>query len=264
MIDRRLLYAAYRLSSMHRGPDGSSKEIHGTCFLIKSGTDLFAATNRHNLDLAYKDQKWLGYGLEGFMIAGYSDNNQYYETFAVSMIPFVFSKNASEDVAVFALTGGQMQYRRRRRPGEPIGASVGPPQLFSADIDMLATDDDLQRLAAGAMIVMPSYSLHYDKSSERPVMRFGIISSDPLSDYQTEGQEVGRRILLQVQSASGASGAPIFAQLDEGAVLIGANAGQLLVGGMPSGFSYCFKAQCIRECIDQLIALRTNPPKTGS
>ncbi|WP_316187973.1 MULTISPECIES: hypothetical protein [unclassified Bradyrhizobium] len=217
---------------------------------------MFAVTNRHNLDLAFKDHAWLGYKFEAFKISGYSDNEHYYETIPRSLARFIFAANSGEDVAVFDLTDGQMQYLRRRKPAEAPGTVVGPPALFSAEIDMLATDDDLRRLAPGAQILMPSYSLHYDRSSERPVMRGGIVSSDPASDYQTEGQEPARRVLLQVQSASGASGAPVFAQLDAEAVLLGVNAGQLLIGGLPSGFSYCFKAQCIRECIQNLIALR--------
>ncbi len=66
---------------------------------------------------------------------------------------------------------------------------------------MLAHTDDLKRMTAGAPIFMPSYSLHYDRSSERPVMRGGIVSSDPDSDYLTDGQEPARRVLYQAQSA---------------------------------------------------------------
>jgi hypothetical protein len=106
---------------------------------------------------------------------------------------------------------------------------------------------------AGAPIFMPSYSLHYDRS-RRPVMRGGIVSSDPGSDYLTDGQEPARRVLYQAQSAEGASGAPVFALMDTEAVLLGVNAGQLLLppSNVPSGFSYCFKAECIRECIEEL------------
>ncbi|WP_316167545.1 MULTISPECIES: serine protease [unclassified Bradyrhizobium] len=255
-MDKRLLYAAYRLSTMHAGPDGSSKEVHGTCFFVKSDALLFAVTNRHNLDLTYKDQKFVGYKPEAFKISGYADNKHYYETTPTGGVRFVFATNLAEDVAVLDLTDGNMQYGRRRKPGETPGTKIGPPSLHSSAIDMLANDEDLQRMAVGAQIWMPSYSLHYDKGTERPVMRTGVVSSDPDSDYQTEGDEPARRVLIQVQSAPGASGAPVFAQLDSEAVLLGVNAGQLLTGGMPSGFSYCFKAQCIRDCIEHLTLLR--------
>jgi hypothetical protein len=99
--------------------------------------------------------------------------------------------------------------------------------------------------------------LLYDKSSERPVMRAGIVASDPVSDYLTGEQQPARRVLFQAQSAEGASGAPVIALMDEVAVLLGVNAGQFTIGINPSGFSYCFKAQCIRECIDDLRKLDT-------
>ena len=88
-------------------------------------------------------------------------------------------------------------------------------------------------------------------------MRAGIVSSDPESDYLTGQQQPVRRVLFQAQSAEGASGAPVIALMDEEAVLLGVSAGQFKVGVMPSGFSYCFKAQCIRECIERLVQLDT-------
>jgi hypothetical protein len=239
---------------MHLGPDGSMKEVHGTCFFVKSGAALYVVTNRHNLDLAFKDQKYVGYKLEHFRIAGFADNDQYYEGAPIELIRFVFPTNQFEDVAVFDLTNKQMQYRRKRKQGEDPNLNLGPPAVFCVEASMLARTDDLKRMPAGAPIFMPSYSLHYDRSSERPVMRGGIVSSDPDSDYLTDGQEPARRVLYQAQSAEGASGAPVFAAMDTDSVLLGVNAGQLLLppSNVPSGFSYCFKAECIRECIEEL------------
>jgi hypothetical protein len=254
MLNQRLLYAAQRISLMHLGPDGSAKEVHGTCFFVKSGAELYAVTNRHNFELAFKDRKYVGYKLEHFRIAGFADNDQYYEGAPTEPIRFVFPKNQYEDVAVFDLTNKQMQYRRKRKQGEDSSVTLGAPSVFSVEASMFADTDDLKRMAAGAPIFMPSYSLHYDRSSERPVMRGGIVSSDPASDYLTDGQEPARRVLYQAQSAEGASGAPVFALMGTEAVLLGVNAGQLLLApnNVASGFSYCFKAECIRECIEEL------------
>ncbi|MBT1516256.1 hypothetical protein KIP88_38020 [Bradyrhizobium sp. SRL28] len=218
---------------------------------MKSGAALYAVTNRHNLDLSFKDRKYVGFTLGDVKISGYSETDHYYETIPTEPVQFLFATNPAEDVAVLDLTDRKMQFMRRRKQGETAGAALGPPSLMNLDVGMLATGDDLKKLAPGAPILMPSYSLLYDKSSERPVMRGGIVSSDPESDYHSESQEPARRVLFQAQSAEGASGAPVFAQLAGEAVLLGVNAGQLIIGGMPSGFSYCFKAQCIRECIDR-------------
>jgi hypothetical protein len=111
------------------------------------------------------------------------------------------------------LTDRQMQYMHRRKPGEDAGAVIGPPSFTGSEIDMLAASNDLKILAPGAPIYMPSYSLLYDKSSERPVMRGGIVSSDPESDCRTADQEPARRVLFQTQSAEGASAAPFSRSL---------------------------------------------------
>ncbi len=239
---------------MHLGPDGSKKEVHGTCFFVKSDGKLFAVTNRHNLDLPFKKPKWIGYKLEHFRIAGFADNDHYYETAPTEPIRFAFPANRFEDVAVFDLTNKQMQYRRKRKQGEESNVILGAPSAFAVEASMLANADDLKRMTAGAPIFMPSYSLHYDRSSERPIMRGGIVSSEPDSDYLTDEQEPARRVLYQAQSAEGASGAPVFALMDTEAVLLGVNAGHLLLppSNVPSGFSFCFKAVCIQECIEEL------------
>ena len=124
---------------------------------------------------------------------------------------------------------------------------------------MLSGDADLQKLAPGLQVLLPSYSEHYDRSSERPVMRGGIVSSDPESNYQTDGQEPARRVLFQAHSAGGASGGPVYALMDSAGILLGVNAGHLTgsepkIGTIHSGFSYCFKAACIREAIDAIVS----------
>jgi hypothetical protein len=90
MIDRRLLYAAYRISVMHSGPNGSQTEVHGTCFFIKSNAELYAVTNRHNVDLAFKNRKYVGYKPIAIKTAGFADNDHYYEGVPTEPIPFNF------------------------------------------------------------------------------------------------------------------------------------------------------------------------------
>jgi hypothetical protein len=118
MINRQLLYAAYRISVMHSGPNGSETEVHGTCFFVKSNTELYVVTNRQNVDLAFKDRKYVGYKPEAIKTAGFADNNHYYEGVPTELIPFNFPNNQFEDVVVFDFTNKQMQFRRRRSPGE--------------------------------------------------------------------------------------------------------------------------------------------------
>jgi hypothetical protein len=128
MLDRRLLYAAQRISLMHLGPDGSTKEVHGTCFFVKSDAELYAVTNRHN--------------------------EHYYEGAPTDPIRFVFPTNQFEDVAVFDLTNKQIKYRRKRKQGEDPNLTLGSPSVFAVEASMLACTDDLKRMTAVSKSVL--------------------------------------------------------------------------------------------------------------
>lgn len=268
MLSKKLLYSAYRLSTRHYGPDGSSKIVHGTCFHVGSGERLFLITNRHNAELSYKDQKYVGYKWDGMQVDGYCNDDEYFEfSFAGHTIHFAVPRNPAEDVFVLELPKAPIQFRRRKKSGEATDKKTETFEPVILGIEMLATDEDMKQLSPGSQVLFPSYSAHYDKSSERPVMRGGIVSSDPESNYQTEDQEPARRVLFQAQSAEGASGGPVYALMGNEGVLLGINAGHLTgsepkIGTIHSGFSYCFKAACIREAIDAIISEK-NKDGTG-
>jgi len=260
VLNKKLLYSAYRLSTLHVAPNGSPKTVHGTCFHVKSGERIFLITNRHNVELSYKDQKYVGYRWDGMGVAGYFNNDDYFEiSFEGRTIHFAVPRNPAEDVFVWEVSKAPMPFRRRKKSGEDPNKKTEKFEAVTLGIEMLAGDDDMKQLSPGSQVLLPSYSAHYDKSSERPVMRGGIISSDPESNYQTEGWEPARRVLYQAQSAEGASGGPVYALMGDVWVLLGINAGHLTgsepkIGTIHSGFSYCFKAECIREAIDAIIS----------
>jgi Trypsin-like peptidase domain len=260
MLNKKLLYSAYRVSTCHLAPDGSEKVIHGTCFHVKADERLFLITNRHNVDLSYKDQKYVGYRWNDVQVSGYCNNDDYFEfSFTEHALHFSMPQNPAEDVFVFEIPKTPIRFRRRKKPGEDPNKKTEKFEPVTLGFEMLATEEDMKRLSPGSPVLLPSYSAHYDLSSERPVMRGGIVSSDPESNYQTESQEPARRVLYQTQSTEGASGGPVFALMDDTAVLLGVNAGHLTgsepkIGTIHSGFSYCFKAVCIREAIDAILS----------
>lgn len=260
ILDKRLLYSAYRIVSVHAGPDGLTKIVHGTCFHINMHNRFFLVTNRHNVELSFKDPKYVGYRWQHMEVGGYSSKGDYIElSYLGHTVRCAVPKNSAEDVFVLEIPKAPFHLRRLKKPGEdPSKKTVAFDPIF-VGIDMFATDKDLEKLSPGSQILLPSYSAHYDHSSERPVMRGGIISSDPMSDYQMDGQEPARRVLFQAHSAEGASGGPVFALMGNQGVLLGINAGHLTgnepkIGTIHSGFSYCFKSACIREAIDAIIS----------
>jgi hypothetical protein len=76
-IPKELLYAAYRFSAVHLAPDGTSKQISGTCFYVRAGAETFLVTNKHNFDLSHSHQKYVGYKLIGMAITGYFGLDQF-------------------------------------------------------------------------------------------------------------------------------------------------------------------------------------------
>jgi len=213
-------------------------------------------TNRHNVQLSYKDQKYVGYQWDGMKVDGYCNDSDYFElSFTGHTVRYAIPANPAEDVLVLELPNESVQFRRKRRPGEDPNKRTETFAPVILGVERLAGDKDLKRIAPGSQVLLPSYSENYDRSSERPVMRGGIVSSDPESNYQTDEQEAARRVLFQAHSVAGASGGPVYALMDGMGVLLGVNAGHLTgkepkIGTIHSGFSYCFKAVCIREVID--------------
>ena len=197
-------------------------------------------------------------------MAGYFNVDEYLRvSFDGHEIHFAQPTNEAEDVFVFEVPQGQLRFARRKKIGEdkgPVATSFAPVML---EMTMLAKDEDLKRISAGTSILLPSYSEHYDRSSDRPIMRAGIVSSDPESNYQAAGDEPARRILYQAHSAEGASGGPVFALHNNEGMLVGVNGGHLTgreqkIGTIHSGFSFCFKAVCVQECIEAIFKERPN------
>ena len=119
MLTKKLLYSAYRLSTRHLAPDGSLKVVHGTCFHVNSADWLFLVTSRHNVELSYKDQKYVGYRWDGMQIDGYCNDDDYFQfSFAGHTVSYARPDNPAEDVVVVELPKEPVQFRRRRKPGE--------------------------------------------------------------------------------------------------------------------------------------------------
>jgi hypothetical protein len=254
---KRILYSAYRLSSRHLAPDGSDKIVHGTCFFVDSAGALYLVTNRHNVNLSYAAAKYVGYKWDGMHVAGYFNADEYIECdFAHQKLTFGHPLNDAEDVIAVDVTATQFMFKRKRRSGEDPNTQTKNISPISVGIDMLASDEEMKSLSAGAQIFFPSYPEQYDFSGVRPLMRAGIISSDPESDYRTSDLEPARRIACQAHSTQGSSGAPVYAVKSETEViLLGINAGHLVgeeprIGTIHSGLSYCYKTSCIREAIE--------------
>lgn len=71
------------------------------------------------------------------------------------------------------------------------------------------------QIGPGEFVTFPGYPIWHDKSQKRPVMRSGLIASDPQTDYRSDVGEMTRidsshQVLFDAFSTSGNSGSPVF------------------------------------------------------
>jgi hypothetical protein len=213
-------------------------------------------TNRHNVDAAMKDQKYVGYQPCGLTLEGHFGNNYLICELAHPEISIGCPTNPSEDVAAIDLTTAKFHVDK--------SADMSVCFLHS---ELLANENVLETIQVCDMVAFPGYPKYYDRDGERPIMRMGTIASDPSSNYRDGQMSPARRIAYEAFSSGGSSGSPVFAlakgwKAGDGLTggyfrdlaLIGVNAGHLIgtdehLPAYHSGISYCYKSTCIFEAI---------------
>lgn len=260
-LRKPFLYAAYQLTSVFRDENNKSKSTNGTCFFVQSapGRPALLVTNRHCVDLSYKDEKYRSHKLDHVAIGGYFQM----ERFEEFTLPFasrerwVFSQNYAEDVAVAVNPKGFCASGRK--------TALVP---FVVNKEMLATENDFKvGLDVCDMVAFPGYPSWFDRNGWRPIMRMGSIASDPISDYRWSDRiPPARRLAYEAFSFGGSSGSPVFAlakgiKLGGGLTggyyrdekLIGINCGHLSDNdefpSHHSGLSYLLKSTAVLDCL---------------
>jgi hypothetical protein len=256
---KSFLYSAYRLTIGHENAAGHTKAIHGTAFYLRCEKDLFLITNRHNLDLVMKDEKYAGYRPTSLQISGYFAGEHMIAELSHQEITIGVPENLHEDVAAIAITHAPFMVNKLKE----MSATY-------IDFSLLADVSQLSKLDVCDMVALPGYPDFYDRNGDRPIVRVGTIASDPTSDYCDAEMSPARRIAYEAFSSAGSSGSPVFA-LAKGfkagiglsggyfrdISLIGINAGHLTgrddMNSYHSGISYCFKSTCIIDAMNDAL-----------
>ncbi len=102
--EKKVLYTAYRLDAEHQDASGRSLRISGTAFFVRFKERNLLVTNRHNVDAPYKDKKYLGMRMISYKLGG-DFGSGYIECVPAHHPNLVYSSNYNEDVAVFYVTG---------------------------------------------------------------------------------------------------------------------------------------------------------------
>ena len=248
---RQLLYLAYKLEVSFSDDAGGTKSVTGTAFLLASGELPILVTNRHVVDLDYNapDMRYKNYRLSKLVVHGRSAEDRRYALELDPSHSFAYPSARENDVACLIDI-------RARGPA--------PSQNFMmyhhARVEDLATQSDFQDLIwPGDQVYFSGYPSVHDKLDQRPILRAGVIASDPKFNYSRSGKYEGDRVAYEAMSTPGASGSPVYAPARgiggihsylRKDMIVGINAGHLNeTSGIHSGMSYFIKATAIREVL---------------
>lgn len=261
-LTNQFLYSAYKISVTFADDLGNEKSGAGTCFFVKNQHNVLClVTNRHILDIAYKDSSGAlsRYTLQEVRVSGKvgrSGDHFPLDDVSICLAPIVkFSEDYQNDIAcitnIFILSEHKV----------PVSFDYHIPYGF------LATSADFQnKLEICDFLAFPGFPEWYDKKENRPILRTGTISSDPRFDYSYGNSVGGACVAYEAFSYSGSSGSPVFS-IQKGprpgpgmlfpdfrdVLLIGINAGHLKFSPpneLHPGISYLYKSTAVLEIID--------------
>ena len=156
-------------------------------------------TNRHVVDMAYRDSKYVGegYRLSRLTISSHSalPRNRGVVVDLEGDIDIRVHMSYGVDIAILIPHASD-----RRTPPLTIPASM-----------LLADQSFFEHLPWGAQVSFASFQAWRDSTTQKPILRTGIVSSDPQDDYSSDIVDRKSALLLEAFSFSGSSGSPLFA-----------------------------------------------------
>jgi hypothetical protein len=223
------LYCACRLTITHHFADHDleCKPLNGTGFLVAfpSPDDRIAlVTNRHLVDAVfYDDTDYKGATIKSLKLEWWQSKILRLEHTIIEP-KLLYHEDPTIDVAIIPIAA------------EPGGAALDIFATLFADTAEWITEDSAEELTfnhalswenllecenlwpslePGEFVSFPGYPIWYDRLQSRPVLRSGVIASDPQTDYRLrEGDpspsDGNRQVLFDAFSTNGNSGSPIF------------------------------------------------------
>lgn len=211
-IPRDWLLATNKIEVTFRNKAQDRKSGHGSGFWICHGGQIVFVTNRHVIDIEYKDEKYRGLG---------------YELSSVGILTF---KTSGECGRQFVVHGKIHTHQDPRidiallRPSQVINSDGIP--VTSVGVDIIADSSFLEtELEWGAQISFSSFQPWRDTQTERPLLRTGILASDPAHPFVSTKTKRTHVHLVEAFSFAGSSGSPVFANAK------GIQVGEGLTGG---------------------------------
>ncbi len=194
-IPRNWLLATNKIEAVFRNAHGH-KTGHGSGFWLRCGEDLLFATNRHVIDIEYSDPKYMGhsYALSSMQILTFDPSGSSGRQ-RVNRADIATHEDPNIDIALLRVS----------EVINPDDISVAPASVeVIADSHFLNTE-----LEWGAQISFSSFQPWRDVQTERPILRTGILSSDPAHPFVSTKINKDHVHLLEAFSFAGSSGSPI-------------------------------------------------------
>lgn len=219
------LYAACKLSIVHHyaPTDHTWKPVHGTGFIVQfpDGDNRFGlVTNRHLTDVPWHKAEYEGAKIHSICAEIWQSKNLRLNLTLAGVEP-IYHVDPTIDIAII-----------------PFGPKIDPAIkgtfydkieniLPNLDSDILTFNHGFSWtylleceglwpvLEAGEFVAFPGYPKWYDKLQTRPVLRSGMIASDPQTEYRRlDGspttKDGNQQVLFDAFSTSGNSGSPVF------------------------------------------------------
>lgn len=205
-IKNEYMYAVTQLTvTFTNGDPKGDVAINGTGFFVLKDKEVYLITNRHMVDLAYNEEykkNHPGYVLKKICFdvrhLDKIQNTVIKKNFELATFQISYASTAEDDIACLY----ELKVNGTEQPN---------PLLIP--YDMLATSDFINNLLtvcdSVAFIGFPAFVS--DVHNNMPVLRGGVISSDPRLDYNNNPNFGGHVIAYEAFSTGGASGSPVFA-----------------------------------------------------
>lgn len=219
------LYCACKLVITHYYEPGEREwECQGTGFLVEFPNEdnrLGLVTNRHLVDIPWAKPEREGTVLRSIKAEMWQSNKLRIEKTFARPEP-LFHDDPSIDVAIipFGIEFDPMTL------GTPYDTweSIFPDGVNTEGLifqhglswDYLLKCERLwPQLRPGELVMFPGYPVWFDRAEIRPVLRSGMIASDPHTNYRRHDGEPtnhdgSQQILFDAFSTSGNSGSPVF------------------------------------------------------
>jgi hypothetical protein len=222
------LYSACRLEATHHFPNDGTHctDLAGTGFLVEfpaGDNRLGLVTNRHLADAVfYNELDNKGSAIKLIKLQWWQSNELRCEH-SISDPKPLYHSDPLIDVAVIPIAS---------KPGEPLQATgefFGDIAKFIAENSpteitlnhaisweiLLECEKLWPQLQPGEFVVFPGYPIWYDQLQIRPVMRSGVLASDPQTDYRSgkgapTKKDSRHQVLFDAFSTKGNSGSPVY------------------------------------------------------